>query len=63
MYPTSKYILGKVKEINQLNYSDGYHDSFISHFITICGRFSYTARYLSTAKLVMLRTEAVHDMK
>ena len=59
--PTLKYIFGKLKEINQIPATV----KMIRLLVTLV-RYVFgfrTARYLSTAKLEMLITEAVHEMK
>jgi hypothetical protein len=61
MYPTSKYILGKDKEINQITATVNTIRLIVILLRYVAGFL--TARYLSTAKLVMLKAEAVHEMK
>jgi hypothetical protein len=61
MYPTSKYVFGKVKEINQITATVNTIRLLVILLRYVVGFL--TARYRSTAKLAMIRDEAVHEIK
>jgi hypothetical protein len=61
MYPTSKYVFSKVKDINQITATVNKIRLLVILLRYVVGYL--TARYHSTAKLAMLRDEAVHEMK
>jgi hypothetical protein len=61
MYPTSKYMLGKVKEINQITATVTMIRLLVILLRYVVGFL--TARYLTTARLAMLKAEAVQEMK